>query len=656
MFLFPLLFLPVVIDSFGSGKTILALALGLVGLVVWLGEMLLTKENGFKVNKMFGFLVLIVLWAWMGWYRLPEGVRMRSLTDFAGIGAGTAVLIWSFLWLQVTDKEEKRKQLNWLTAAGLMAAVMSVVVFLIPAAKLPIVWPKNDPIVSIGSAWSMTGSLLSEGILLFFLVVSWGKRLMEKLKSEAGESYLVEAGVTAVLTLALLLDAFRLFKTGWVNLDSMSAWVIAVEAFKRSPIWGVGPGNFVEAFNMYRPTSYNLTATWANGFLHSNSGILNLWTELGIVGLGLVALVASSFLKLKKNFGFVEVVVLGLVAALLPVNLVGMVLLVWVLTTFMGEGKRWGLMMKVGDSGFNAAPWILGVVVLAGVAFGGYWTYRVVAGDVLMRQSLVAASKNDGGSTYNLQIKAIGANPAMAEYRRVYSQTNLALAKTILTNKDLTDEDKQKASTLIQQSVREAKSAIALDGNNPIYWSNLASIYRDLVGVVDGAADWSFQAYQQAAIFDPANPVTKLEMGGLLYAANRFDESDRVFEQVVMAKQDFANGWYNWAFSAKGMNRLADAVQRMQQAVALVPANSGDFEAANKELTTWKKELDELIAKNKAASAQGSGEPKPETLKAPQALPTATSTEERVNVPAEQLQPPAVSPTVTPEVSPTVNP
>jgi hypothetical protein len=27
------------------------------------------------------------------------------------------------------------------------------------------------------------------------------------------------------------------------------------------------------------------------------------------------------------------------------------------------------------------------------------------------------------------------------------------------------------------------------------------------------------------------------------------------FEQVVMAK-DYANGWYNWAYSAKKMNKL----------------------------------------------------------------------------------------------------
>ncbi len=655
MFLFPLLFLPVVIDSFGMGKTMLVLGLGLVGLLMWSLEMIIKKENGLKFNKAFGMLLLLVVWAWVGWYRLPEGVRMRSLTDFVGMGAMMAVLIWSFLWLQVNDKEERRKQLNWLTGAGVVITIASLVVFLIPVGRLPITWPTGEPLVSIGETWSLTGSLLSEVILLAFLVVTWGKRLANKLKSE-DSGYVIEAIMMAVLTLALMLGIFRIVKTGWVNLDMTSAWAVAVETFKRSPIWGVGPGNFIEAFNFYRPASYNLTSTWANGFLHSNSGILNLWTELGAVAMVILGMVISWVLKLKKNFDFGVILMMGVVALFLPVNLVGLMLLAWTMMMLSGEGKRFGLTLKVGDNGFNVAPWVMVGLLLMGVVYGGYWSYRILAGDITMRQSLLAAGKNDGGGTYNLQIKAIGLNPTLAEYRRVYSQTNLALAKTLLVNENLSDEDKEKASTLIQQSVREAKSAIALDENNPMYWSNLAAIYRDLVGVVDGAADWSFQAYQQAAVFDPSNPVIKLELGGLLYAAERYDEADRVFEQVVSAKPDFANGWYNWAYSAKKMNRLGDAVQRMQQAVALVPVTSGDFEAASKDLTEWKKELDAAIAKNNEAAAAAAAEAaKPETLKAPQALPTTTS-EERVDVPADQLgvpTPAAPQPTETPEISPT---
>jgi Tfp pilus assembly protein PilF len=223
----------------------------------------------------------------------------------------------------------------------------------------------------------------------------------------------------------------------------------------------------------------------------------------------------------------------------------------------------------------------------------------------------------------------------------------MALAKTILSAKTVSDDDKQKASVLIQQAVREGKAAISLDPNNPNYWLNLASIYRDLIGVVDGSADWSFQAYQQATYLEPANAVTKLEMGGLLYAAGRYDEADRVFEQVVTEKADYANGWYNWAYSAKMSNKLPDAVTRLTQALALVSADSGDYDKASKELTAWQKELD-------AATKQAAAAVKPpETLQTAQPLPT-TSKSNPVNVPTGELQPPTTEllPTVTPAGGP----
>ncbi len=142
----------------------------------------------------------------------------------------------------------------------------------------------------------------------------------------------------------------------------------------------------------------------------------------------------------------------------------------------------------------------------------------------------------------------------------------------------------------------------------------------------------------------------------MLYAANRFDEADRVFEQVVINKKDYANGWYNWAYSAKQMNKLADAVQRLNQAVALVPADSGDFEKANQELAAWKKEYDEGVAKAQAAAGiTPTPTPKSSTLKAPEPIPTMGE-EEKVDVPAEGMEPPKVTTTPSPTITPTVNP
>jgi len=339
---------------------------------------------------------------------------------------------------------------------------------------------------------------------------------------------------------------------------------------------------------------------------------------------------------------------IGGVVLFTPITLIGIMMLVWLLAQKMSEIRNAGLVVKMGEKGFNGAPWVVGLLLAGGSLYAGYWMTRVMLADVYMRQSLVAAAKNDGGTTYNLQIKAIGMNPANADYRRMYSQTNLALATSLLSVETLSDEDKEKASVLIQQAVREGKAAVSLDQQSSIYWSNLAAIYRGIVGAVEGAADYAYQAYTQAVALDPVNPSLRLELGGLLFAAERYDEADRAFEEVVVNKQDFANGWYNWANSAKKMNRIDLAVQRLTQAVALVPKESGDYEKAAKELEEWKKEY-EAAVKQAQAQQQQQQQKQPETLKTPEPLPTI-GVEEEVNIPASDLEPPAdvVTPTVAP--------
>lgn len=651
MMLMPVFFLPVIMDAYGFGKVIFLLLLGMVGLLLWLVMLMVEKKEAANFNWGWGLFLLLTGWAGFLFFREAPGVQMKAIMSGNGLTVLATIVVWGFLWLQVTDKEEAEKQLNWLTVGGLLVAVTSLVTFLIPASKLPIVWPKDNPLISISAAWSLTGSLLSEAILMVFLAVEWGKRLWKKLKGS--ENYMMVAVLTAVFVLILALSIVKIQKTGWVVLDPSSSWVIAVESFKRSPITGIGVGNFSTAFNMYRPVSYNVTKYWASGFNVSINGWLQLWTELGIVGLGLIILVILLVVRQKKDIAWVRLVLMLLAFLFLPVNLMVWWLLMWLLVSSGLKAKKVGLVLKVGESGINVMPWIVAVVAVAVMAWSGFNLGKITVADYYYRQSLIAASKNDGGTTYNQQIKTIGINPLVSEYRRIYAQTNLALAVSLLSNKDVADADKEKASVLIQQSVREGKAAVSLDQMDVANWTNLAQIYRKIIGVVDGAADWSFQAYQQAMVLDPTNAALDLDMGGLLFAAGRYEDADRLFEQAVTNKPDFANGWYNWAYNAKQMNRLADAVQRLNQAVLLVPVTSADYEKASGELAVWKKEYDEAVKKQGAAAEALA--PKPETLKAPVPQPTV-SKQEKVNVPPQDLAPPTPAVTAVPTETSTGGP
>lgn len=635
IFLFPIFFLPVVTDQFGLGKNLFLTAGAIIGLVLWLLDFIFTKRKTVEFNKLFWVMVGLIIWSLISCWKLPIGAITKSWMYPVGLGTITAMAIWTFLWVQVSDKDEYKKQFGFLTASGLVLSILSLLIFLVPTSKFPIFWPKDNPLISISQGWSLAGSIFAEVILFVFLCFEWTKKMV--LKLHRNDDYIKEATITAFFCLVLFLDLYKIFKLGWVVLDGYSAWVIAVETLKRSPIFGVGLGNFFNAFSVFRPNSYNLTKFWSMGFGNSSMAILQIWTELGIGGLVLILLMIGGWFSKRRNKNFWLFGLLIISILFLPMNLISIFLLLWFLNSkTVFEKKEIKLVLKLGESDFNVMPYFLGGLILIGGVWGGYWWTKFFLGDYFLQKSLLAAAKNNGSLMYQTEIKAIAMNPNQPDYRKIYSQTNLALAQNLLLNKDINNDDKQKAATLIQQSVREAKAAISLDSNNSSYWSNLGVIYKQLVGVADGSLDWSVQAYTQAIALDPVNPLLKLDLGGLLFAANRFEEADKVFEQGILNKNDYANLWYNWAYTAKKLNKLSEAVDRLTQAVSLVPGNSSDFDKASKELSDWKKELDSAKQNvNQQKNDQS-------TLSVPQPIST-TKKGQGIDLSQQDLKPPVVA-------------
>lgn len=664
LLLVPFFFLPTIYDSFGLGKSSFVFLTGVVGLILWVASLFVNKQTEIKYSKWLWWILILFGWSVVSFFRMTKGGQARSITSSMGIGGLAGLVIWFFLWLQVRSKEETEKQMLFLSISAVLVAITSLIAFLIPTSKLPLNWPTNNPIVSISGSWSITGSLLSEAVLFLLVFIFWAKKLIKKLKEKTDfNDYFKEAIGVAFFGLVLFLDIYKLFKQGWLYLDGTSAWVIAVETLKSNPIFGVGLGNFVEAFSRFRPASFNNTAYWSSSFGVSSMGILNWWSELGIVGLVIIVMMALMGWKKRKDGNFLTVGLLGLLVLILPPTYLNVFLWFLVLGLTSGEVKEAKLSLPVGEKKMDLVPYLLAVVVAAISGFGGYKVVKLVLGDYYWKASLMAASKNDGTGVYNLQIKAIGMNSNLSDYRAIYSQTNLALAETILTSgdsKNLSDEDKQKASTLIQQAVREGQTAVSLDSNLSAYWMNLGSIYKSLVGVVDNALNWSVQSYQQAAVLDPVNPSVNMALGSIAYGAGDYASAERYFEDAVKDKNNYANAWYNWAYAAKQQNQLQNAVLRLDQALKLIPADGEDYTKGKEELDKWNKELEEAVKKyqeqvkqqqaaQKQQQDQSSDASKKSTepLTTPEALPTGSG-EENVTIPAKDLQPPQTTTTPAP--------
>jgi predicted Zn-dependent protease len=214
----------------------------------------------------------------------------------------------------------------------------------------------------------------------------------------------------------------------------------------------------------------------------------------------------------------------------------------------------------------------------------------------------------------------------------------LALANALAANPDLSDQDQATVSQLVQQSIREAKNAIAIDPNNAIYWTNLAGIYQQLINLAEGADQWTIASYQQAATLEPTNPALALSLGGVYYSLKTYGEAINWFQRSVNLKPDFANGYYNLAIAHRDAGDYAQAAGAMQAVLGLVEADSGDYQIASRE-------LDDIKSKLQAAQPQQETA-EPETLTPPQPLPSPI--EEPIQLPQEEVAPPPVSPSPSP--------
>lgn len=183
-------------------------------------------------------------------------------------GTATVVLGGCLLYYLINQhkEEEKHKISLILFASGVVFSVLALLSFFQVLAKITLL-----PSYLKGQGFTPDGGYLPATLLLFVLLpIGVGLFLAKK---DAVQKLLL--GVCVGLTaLALAVSIYNVLPGRSVSprLPSYSdSWSIAVDSLKESPIFGIGAGNYLSAFNRYRPLSYNLTDLWAIKFATSRS-------------------------------------------------------------------------------------------------------------------------------------------------------------------------------------------------------------------------------------------------------------------------------------------------------------------------------------------------------------------------------------------------
>ncbi|NIT03912.1 hypothetical protein GTO10_03185, partial [Candidatus Saccharibacteria bacterium] len=147
------------------------------------------------------------------------------------------------------------------------------------------------------------GPLILISVLVFGLAVGITSFLKQFGRKGILVSFLTGAA-SVIIAVGLILTVFQLLpgkETSLTMLPYPDSWAIAIESFKRSPLFGVGPGNYVSAFNRFRPVSFNNYPFWDVRFGNASSYPLELLTIGGLLVLGtyLFLLVKAARLWLK---------------------------------------------------------------------------------------------------------------------------------------------------------------------------------------------------------------------------------------------------------------------------------------------------------------------------------------------------------------------
>ncbi len=423
--------------------------------------------------------------------------------------------------------------------------------------------------------------------------------------------FVLSALMSAGFVIALIYS-FPGKDTAPIFLPFQAGYAIAIETLKtpKNALLGVGTGSFGIAYNQFRPANLNLTDAWNIRFNASSSEILQMLTTVGLVGFSffvwlIVAMTKVAKLDLRSTqaksivvAAFGILLLLFLIPGTYPLLFMFYLsLLLWglqlklsshdVVKTLEVEQKTNERVMPLHFISFYTPIALLFAVAAASLYFAG----RAYAAEMVFKQALDAATANDGVKTYDFQRQAIMQNPYLPRYRRAYAATNLALANSLSTKKDLADQDKQQIAQLVQQSIREAKVAVSMEPANVTNWESLALIYRSLINAAQGADQWTVAALAQAIKTDSVNPSLRIDLGGVYYLLGKYDQAIRLFQQAAELKADYANAYYNLSHAYQQKKDVVTAFDYMRQALSLTKSDSADYTKAKGELEELSKQL-----------------------------------------------------------------
>lgn len=567
-------------------------------IAIWVIRMIITGNISFHTGKFdLGILLMTLAYVLSGIFKTnnkPEAFFIPGTVSFI-----VALAVIYFLINQL-DKKAKTGVLISFFVSGIFLSLSIIFSELGVYAKIP-----QLPAFIKNVSFNPLGGILPS-IIYLIPVIFIGVSLIINEGDLIKKIFWATAGAVIVMTVVILVGKFLPEKSQLPKFPNIqTSWEITVGTIAKSPIFGIGPGSYLTAFNLYRPVTFNQTDLWSVKFSTANNFYLTAITETGLLGLSALIFLLLNIFKffVRSPIGEgVEKLSLATIIILLafyPASAV-MIFPLFILLTIFSKSETKAFVA----SNTKFATMLIGIILGAGIFAADFFGAKAIIAEETFKKSLDALNKNDAKMTYDLMQKSVRQNPRVDRYHASLAQVDMALAQSIANKKEVTDSDKNTISQLVQQAISEGRATVKLNPDRSGNWEVLAQIYRSIMPFATGADQFAIQTYTQAVALDPTNPNLRITLGGVYYALGRYDNAIDAFKLAVLAKSDLANAHYNLAIAYKAKKEYGNAIVEMNTVLSLVAKDSDDYNLA-------KTELDDLEKNKPSSSSDNLTAPKP---------------------------------------------
>jgi len=410
-----------------------------------------------------------------------------------------------------------------------------------------------------------------------------------------------------------------------VSPSASATLTIDKQVLKDSFFFGKGPGNFSYAYGLYKDKVLNQTDFWNVRFNQGLSKVLSQPVALGVTGflawlVTIIGFAVYGFIVLIRRQGKSWALAMAAYAAwfllafmqfFYTTNLtleiafwlmLGITFLALKALPLKGEDDQEDAFAKLPSMSVefdrtsplaSVLSFVFVIVLVLTISFlylGGSYYYA----DILYQKGLnLVSAKNDVDNGTTKITDAVMLNPYNDLYLRSLAQAALLRVNAELAKPQSAERDAN-VQNLIATAINIGKRTTDLSPLNVDNWEQRANIYRSVMGYINGAEQWAFDAYQEASNLEPQNPFYYLELGrsyvlaaDLITTAAQKDKelaakmkdylekAEIALGKAVEAKPDYAPALFQQALVFDRQGKADEAIAKMVETKNAYPNDVG---------------------------------------------------------------------------------